>query len=336
MSVMSSMIDRQILSTDPSTVEHQTGATAGQTLRAVREAAGLHIATLAVALKVPVKKLEALEADRHDQLPDTVFSRALASSVCRHLKIDPVPILALLPQTARQQLSDDDTHLNARFPSAPGSMAAGSFGVSQVTLGAVAAFLLLAAVILYWPQIRAYVSMFIPATESRPSAMADSAGVSGTSGTIVESASSRPSVHGAPRPADAGAGEVPRGELVTPVRSDAALSSASAAGARTAAAAAAGAPALPAPAASAAMAPSVGQALLALTARGASWVDITDARGASVFRRTLQAGESADVAGTPPLSAVIGRADITEVRVRGRSLDLTPFVRDNVARFEVK
>ena len=33
----------------------------------------MHIAALAVALKVPVSKLEALEADNYAVLPDTVF-----------------------------------------------------------------------------------------------------------------------------------------------------------------------------------------------------------------------------------------------------------------------
>ena len=66
-------------------------------LRAAREAAGLHIAALAAALKVPVRKLEALEAGRYEELPDLTFARALASSACRHLKIDPAPVLEQIP-----------------------------------------------------------------------------------------------------------------------------------------------------------------------------------------------------------------------------------------------
>ena len=50
--------------------------TAGTLLREAREAAGLHVATLAANLKVPVRKLEALEEDRFDQLGDAVFIRA--------------------------------------------------------------------------------------------------------------------------------------------------------------------------------------------------------------------------------------------------------------------
>ena len=72
-------------------------------LKQAREAAGLHVAALAAALKVPVRKLEDLEAGRFDRLPDMTFARALASSACRHLKIDPAPVLAQLPAAARQR-----------------------------------------------------------------------------------------------------------------------------------------------------------------------------------------------------------------------------------------
>ena len=41
----------------------ETRLSGGAMLRQAREAAGLHIGALAVSLRVPVKKLEALEAD---------------------------------------------------------------------------------------------------------------------------------------------------------------------------------------------------------------------------------------------------------------------------------
>ena len=74
-------------------------ASAGALLKTAREAQGLHIDALAVTLKVPVLKLEALEADRHEVLSDLVFTRALAASVCRVLKVDPAPIMAALPHS---------------------------------------------------------------------------------------------------------------------------------------------------------------------------------------------------------------------------------------------
>lgn len=87
----------------------------GAMLRAAREAQGLHIAALAVSLKVSVKKLEALEADDFDQLPSPVFIRALTSSVCRTLKIDPAAVLQQMPQTSVPLLKASDGGINIPF-----------------------------------------------------------------------------------------------------------------------------------------------------------------------------------------------------------------------------
>lgn len=88
---------------------------AGAMLRKAREAEGLHIAALAVTLKVPVKKIEALEADRFSELPDLVFARALASSICRTLRIAPGPVLDRLPASNLPSLGADAASLNASY-----------------------------------------------------------------------------------------------------------------------------------------------------------------------------------------------------------------------------
>ena len=128
------------------------GASAGLLLRQAREAAGLHIAALAFSLKVPVKKLEALEADRFELLPDAVFVRALAASVCRTLKVDADPILALLPQTSMPRVGQRQTAINTPFR-APGDGPAPSIW-TQVSKPAVLAGLLLlmgALVLIFLP-----------------------------------------------------------------------------------------------------------------------------------------------------------------------------------------
>src|SRR3954469_25192991 len=94
-----------------------THKTAGDMLREAREAHGLHIEMLAAALKVPTQKLLALEADDIASLPDPVFARALASSVCRALHIDPSPVLAKLPSTQKVSLAESDRTLNSRISS---------------------------------------------------------------------------------------------------------------------------------------------------------------------------------------------------------------------------
>ncbi len=86
------------------------------TLRQARERAGLQIGALAAMLKVPVRRLESLEAGRFDELPDMTFARTLALSVCRALKVDPQPILAHFPASAEVRLGDIDRSLNAPMP----------------------------------------------------------------------------------------------------------------------------------------------------------------------------------------------------------------------------
>jgi cytoskeleton protein RodZ len=75
----------------------QPEITAGALLRQYRDTNGFELDTLAQALRVSPAKLEALEADRLGDLPDAMFARALALAVCRQLKTDAAPVLALLP-----------------------------------------------------------------------------------------------------------------------------------------------------------------------------------------------------------------------------------------------
>lgn len=84
------------MTADTSTVP-PVNPTAGALLRQFREAHGFQVDTLAQLLRVSPAKLEALEADRLGDLPDAMFARALTLAVCRQLKTDAAPVLALLP-----------------------------------------------------------------------------------------------------------------------------------------------------------------------------------------------------------------------------------------------
>ncbi|MDQ6685037.1 MAG: helix-turn-helix domain-containing protein, partial [Pseudomonadota bacterium] len=95
--------------------------TAGRLLREARERHGLHVAALAASIKVAPRKLELLEADRFDELPDATFTRALAQTVCRALKVDPAPVMRLLPPPAGQRLGQVGEGLNMPFRERPGA-----------------------------------------------------------------------------------------------------------------------------------------------------------------------------------------------------------------------
>lgn len=289
--------------------------TAGGVLREAREASGIHIAALAVALKVPVSKLEALEADNYDALPDTVFVRALASSVCRTLKLDPHSVLSLLPQSKSPTLATKSAGLNAPVKVSAGKSASssGSFPGSasrSVTL-IVLALLVGALVLVFFPRQQEGVVN----STAAPSSSQTTAGVLEPQVGAASSEVALPNV-----------GERAPDNTTSPVtsRPDAGAPAAVAENAASA----------PIASASGAVAPPAGA--LVLRARSESWVQVRDSAGAVVLKRSLGAGESVSVTGAMPLTVVVGRADATEVFVRGKPFDLTAVSRENVARFEVK
>jgi len=273
-----------------------SAATAGVLLKTAREAQGLHIGALAVMLKVPVRKLEALEADRHEALGDLVFTRALAASVCRVLKIDPASVLAALPHSEIRPMKTDESGLNTPFRA--GGVVSGQLFKSRLTspMGLAVALLLLGILLLVmWPEREA----------------PDLVPISGLPTHETEVFRPEPAVDAPVAPAPAlQASDVPL--TLAPV------------------AMVQVAPAAPVES------PSGGPAILSLQSRGSSWVEVTDAQGVVQLRKILEPGEEVRLQGPLPLLVVLGRADEIDVRVRGERLDLSSVTRTNVARFEVK
>lgn len=297
--------------------------TAGALLRDAREAAGLHIAALAVALKVPVAKLEALEADNFSALPDMVFVRALASSVCRTLKIDPQAVLALLPQGEGPRLSAGDVGLNAPVKGFAGRSSAAPFkgAGSRSFVWAVGLLLIGAALMMFLPRgLDADLSALLKQPETTTKIPMPTGDVAQEISVAVGAEQRVPSAAPAPAPA-AGVGvELPAGESIKP----AGIASHPIVLPSVEASAPSSAPAADAP-----------SGVLAFKARSESWIQVRDAAGALVLQRNLAPNELVSVSGVLPLAVVIGRADATEVFVRGKPYDIGPVSRENVARFEV-
>ena len=298
--------------------------TAGALLRDAREAAGLHIAALAVALKVPVAKLEALEADNFSALPDMVFVRALASSVCRTLKIDPQAVLALLPQGEGPRLSAGDVGLNAPVKGCAGRSSAAPFkgAGSRSFVWAVGLLLIGAALMMFLPRgLDADLSALLKQPETTTKIPMPTGNVAQEISVAVGAEQRVP----APAPAAAAAAgvgvELPAGESIKP----AGIASHPIVLPSVEASAPSSAPAADAP-----------SGVLAFKARSESWIQVRDAAGALVLQRNLAPNELVSVSGVLPLAVVIGRADATEVFVRGKPYDIGPVSRENVARFEVK
>lgn len=303
------------------TIEHPDSGIpsgAGAMLRAAREAQGLHIAMLAVSLKVPVKKLEALEAERYDLLPDTVFVRALASSVCRALGIDAAPVLATLPRSDVPRIKSSVAGLNTTFNDA-------SRGSGRRLLSHFGKPLGLAMVLLV---LGIFAVVFLPAGTSSERVLA----------MLPGGNSSLPPIASVPlesEPLPAVTSSLQVSEVLPPlVVINSADMPVRAAGQASPPVlnALASTPALPLDVVSGAHTGEV----LSLRALGASWVEVVDAKGVLQLRKTLLKDEVVPVTGALPLVVVLGRADLVAVTVRGQPFDAISIAKDNVARFEVK
>jgi len=293
-------------------------------LRAARERQGLHIAALAAAIKVTPRKLDALEHDRYAELPDIAFTRALAQTICRTLKIDAGPVLALLPHADPAALDHVGGSLNTPFRERPSRDDPGGLATAAIRpMVWAGAALMVAALVLYllpnglWPAAPANppLATTVPVAPVPASAASEPAAAEPT-GTTTAAAPT----------------------VTTPIVPFAAAASAAAAPTSVASAAAPAAAAVPvvvqAPTAAPASA-SASASLLQLRADQASWVEARDARGQVLVSRVVQPGESVGVDGAVPIKLTIGNARATQVSLRGQPVDLGASTRDNVARLEL-
>lgn len=302
--------------------------TAGMLLRNAREAAGLHVAALAVSMKIPVKKLEALEADRLEMLHDAVFVRALAASVCRTLKLDPVPVLRKLPVNTAPSLSAGDRGINAPFRT-PGE-AAGisvSFLLSKPPALIVLALLLGVAAVVFFPDVKvSNPAVDLPPDAVKSEAYSNQSLVPKTAVDVVETVT-------APLAAVPTSAALPDGPGMAKAASQSPAVSDTALVADKSVATVSG-PLDTKRAAVAATALTTG--MVVFKARGPSWVKVVDAKGVVQLSKTLADGEVVAASGSVPLAVVVGRVDVTDVEVRGKVFDLAGVAKENVARFEVK
>ena len=291
---------------------------AGALLRSYRERARLDLEALAAVVKVPVRRLEALEAGRLDALPEPVYVRAMVLGMCRVLQADPQPVLALLPITALQPLRQDGgiEPVPFRSPASGTPQAFGEMAVKPPLRWALA--LVVGAALLYgWPSLEGWW------VQNRPDQEAFAVVKPWTaSGSVSETAESTavapllvPAVPAAapvpvPAPALPAVAAAPADESI-PAPPPAVREPE---------------PSIPVP----------GTELLSLKAHGLTWVEVRDAKGVFVLRRNLVNGERVSASGQLPLSVVVGRADITEVWVRGKVFETKAISQENVARFEVK
>ena len=326
---------------------------AGDMLRQAREAQGLDIASLAAALRVPADKLQALEEEDWQRLPDMVFARALALSVCRQVQLEPATVMELLPQAPVQRLRSQlgiNTPVRHRdVPSALPQMLGGS---GKWVLIAVLLAALLGLGYWSWWQL-SYADaisalhdeadnedgmpepLFSPVdeadtdTDTNTGTEADTnTGAGAETGAASASATTSGAVAVTAATATAAA-PVPPAPTTAPAPAPV-PSATPAAAAPVAAASTTGAEQQPTVAAH------LSTPALRLRAQGETWIQVRGPQDQLVAEKILQAGDVFETSATRPLRVVVGKADVTQVEVHGAALDIRAKARDNVARFEVK
>lgn len=277
--------------------------TAGAWLRNARQQRGLHIAALAVMLKVPQAKLEALEADRFDLLPDATFARALATAVCRALKVDSGPVLDLLPRSNGQGF-DVRPGLNQPFRERGSGSAIDGGVLALLKRPAVwgLALLLIVAAAIYWVPAN-----WLPEREATPAFPA--------SGVVSAAASAPVEFVSAPAAASEPAASAP----AAPASAAAPVAVASA----------------PLQVRDVAAPPPAAGPALRVTASADSWLEVVDAKGQVLLSRVLRQGEQQEFSGAPPYKVRVGNVGGTRIEWRGSAVDLAARASNNIARLEL-
>jgi len=314
---------------------------AGAMLRAAREARGLEIDALAQVLKVPERRLVALEADRYGELPGVAFVRSLAQSYARQLGLDAAKVLAVLPMsgTPPQQLENVSRGLQTPYREgvSGNTFGRGNSGQPEWLKPAylLPALLLLAALAFWFmpPMRSVFGGLGWPAASAPAPA--------GGSASAVSEQPVEPS--GVAASGTDGASVQPSGVLVsapTVVVAPAAVAEAMVPAASAAVVAAPvsetvhSAPMDGAPAG--ASAPSAAAGAVVVRTTGESWIEVRDARGTVLLSRMVLPGEVVGLDGAMPMRMKVGIANVTQVTLRGEPFSLAPFTRGAVANVVLK
>jgi cytoskeleton protein RodZ len=273
----------------PTVTPASSASSIGQTLARWRSERGESIAHVATRLKCDVAVIEALEADRFNDLGAPVFARG---HLKRYAELLGAPVDELLERWSvvqRQSLAPPDL---TSMPRARARTVDTRVWGRRVGAAAVALVIGLAA----WWILKG------SGTATAPAQLAAQA---------LPPPPPAPAplpVVAAPAPADPTTAEPPTSDVATPPPGATAVMPATTV----------------APAAVAASAPPVAgdRARLRLAAREDSWIQVVDATGRRLYFGTLRRDSSVALNGAAPLRVLLGRADMTAVELAGRPVSI--------------
>jgi cytoskeleton protein RodZ len=282
------------------------GPTVGQQLLAERQRQGLSIPEVAQRLKYAPRQIEAVESDNFKALPGLTFVRGFVRGYARLLGIDGDILVRALERSAELDSGPTTVQLQgvsgtrAQFPSG---------GTSHK-----AAWPWLLAILLAVAGIGGYsVYNWQAPNDLLPQASVRQAPVTPQTQVVLEGAA-------VPQSQPAGAPS----QLVVP-DTDPASQDTVVTGTTNAAAAKA-----------ADLGPGHSQGRVKLVFAGESWTEIRDAGGKVLLSRKNAAGSEQSADGTPPFDLVVGNAREVKLYYNGAEVDMTPYTKVSVAKFQLK
>ena len=284
----------------------------GAMLRERRIALGLSQADVANVVKLPARRIEAMEKERWDELPDGPYLRGFLKNIARALNLDAATLIDRVDESLMRARNPDSilvapgsTHTMLPRRSGP---AESRYSGRALVFGALV-FAMIAALIAW------------SGTQSFDRAVATGKGwldarrehVAGaTPGTDMASAKTAvPQMKSEPI-------QLP----LTGATMASSSSPQSDASPRSATA----------PAANSVPAASGGNVAMQFHFSEDAWVEVRSADGKVLLSRLNAAGTEQSIEGEAPFSVVVGNAKGVSLNYRGQPVDLTPYTRDQVAR----
>lgn len=250
----------------------------GEQLIAARERLNLSAGDVARQLRLQLRQVEALEANRFEALPGTTFVRGFLRNYARVVNLDPAALLAAYESSRPQPATVDIQPPSEQITFAQRSVPRWVWGVAVALVVMIGAPLLIYALLTGEASVPPQAAAPTPPSTSMPAAE----------------------------------------PLALPPPQEAAQSQT------------APPPSEPAPTAA------VARASIGLSFNGESWVEIRDRSGAKVFSQIGAAGSTHRVEGDPPFELVVGNAAHVRITYNDKPVDLTPYVKVNVARFTLE
>jgi cytoskeleton protein RodZ len=316
----------------------------GERLRAARLSMGYDLAKIASELHLTANVVEALEADRFQDVGARVFVRGYLRNYAR---VVGMPVESVLRQFDENWPDDGASHSMVReSPTLPADG-----GPSRGWAGAITWLMILGLVVLFLMWWRGYldeivpeqirsthvvdgISSSMPAEQEAISTLPlDDAQISADGGLLLPTPPPEEPSDSEPSAADgvaSGLGEPSSSDVpaaagsLTAAGSDAATEAADSTSVAADGAAAGGEEGAPVV---------DGTKQIVLTFKAPCWVDVRDSERKFKLFGEFPTGSRKVLGGRPPYKLVIGNAEAVSITVNGKPFDLAQYAKGNVARF---